>query len=444
MIVFGVDLHPRQESRRSSILTAVNLLDLLYIPVGIATAPLWMRKRRAGWSERFGHVSGMFDESAIEPDRPRVLLHAVSVGEINALRALVPILADSVHVFVSATTDTGLARAGSLYGQMGHVSVVRYPLDCSWMVSRFLDLTRPDVVGLVELEVWPNFIKACAKRGIPIGLINGRLSARSFRGYRKIRFLLRPTFDRLAFACVQDADYAERIRAMGVPDDRIEITGSMKWDSLDAGERGEPSPDAMKIAAELGVDLGRPVVVGGSTAEGEEALIDRAVGDAAQVIVAPRKVERFDEAAAAMPGCVRRSTGQTRGGASRFLLDTIGELSAVYELGDVVVMGRSFGDLFGSDPIEPAALGKPVLIGPRHSDFSVAVGLLREAGGLRVVEREELGESVRSLLADREARSRMGDAGRRCVLAQQGASGRHARVLLERGGLRESGSTDAG
>ena len=421
----------------------MNLLDLLYIPVGIVTAPLWMRKKRAGWGERFGHVSGMFDASGIDPVRPRVLLHAVSVGEVNALRALVPMLSDSAHVFVSTTTDTGLARARSLFGSMEHVSVVRYPLDCSWMVERFLDSTRPDVVGLVELEVWPNFIKGCTKRGIPVGLINGRLSARSFRGYRKIRPLLAPTFGRLGFACVQDADYARRIGIMGVPDERIEISGSMKWDSLDTRERAEPSPGALQIAREMGIDLDHPVVVGGSTAQGEEVLIDRAVGEGAQVIVAPRKVERFDEAASELAGCVRRSTGETRPGATRFLLDTIGELSAVYELADVVVMGRSFGDLFGSDPIEPAALGKPVLIGPAHSDFSVAVGLLRDAGGLEVVEPEELGERVRALLGDPAMRAKMGGAGRCCVRGQQGASGHHARLLLGRAGVhRARGSRD--
>lgn len=417
----------------------MNLLDLLYIPLGLVTAPFWLRKRREGWDQRFGHVAGMFDEQSFDPDRQRIMLHAVSVGEVNALRDIVPKLAKSANVIVSATTDTGIARAKSLFGEMPGVSIVRYPLDCSWMVRRFLDTVRPDLVALVELEVWPNFIKQCVKRGIPIGIINGRLSARSFKGYRRIRFLLRPTFARLSFACVQDGDYAYRIGAMGVPSDRIEITGSMKWDSIDTLPRDQISERARAIASEMGIDLSRPIVVAGSTGPTEEQQMHESVPADTQLIVAPRKTERFDEAAGSIPGCVRRSSGEHRPGANRFLLDTIGELSCVYELADIVVMGRSFNDQYGSDPIEPAALGKPVLIGPRNSDFDAAVSLLTAAGGLRVVDREILPGVIGELLGDEAKRAAMGEAARGCVRAQQGASDRHIEVLMRQLGKPETG-----
>ena len=415
---------------RSTIVLAVNLLDLLYIPLGLVTAPLWLRKRREGWDERFGHVDAMFDPEGIDTDLPCIMLHSVSVGEVNALRALVPMLSGKAHVFVSSTTDTGLARARSLFGTLDHVSVVRYPLDCSWMVKRFLNAVQPDMVGLVELEVWPNFIKICAKRGIPIGIINGRISARSYKGYRKLRVLLRPTFARLAFACVQDEQYAERIEAMGVPNERVQITGSMKWDSISTEPNTEPSERAKTIAREMGLDLTRPIVVAGSTGPDEEGLMHESVPDDVQLIIAPRKTERFDDAAQAVPGCVRRSSGEQGRGATRFLLDTIGELSAVYELADLVIMGRSFNDQYGSDPIEPAASGKPVLIGERHSDFQVAIELLTQSGGLRVVERNQLGRVVGELLGDADLRAHMGRSAQDCVRAQQGASGRHLDVLL--------------
>lgn len=408
----------------------MNLLDLIYIPIGLLTAPLWMRKRREGWAERFGHVEHMLSGVADLADRPRVLLHAVSVGEVNALRALVPMLSDHAVVLVSTTTDTGLARARSLFDEIENVRVVRYPLDCSWMVARFLDTTRPQVVALVELEVWPNFIRACTLRSIPIGIINGRLSARSFTGYRKIRSLLSPTFGRLRFACVQDGDYAQRIEAMGVPSERIEITGSMKWDSIRVDHQREPSEQSLSIAHAMGIDLSKPVIVAGSTGPTEEAMLHAALPSDLQLVMAPRKTERFDEAAAAVPGCVRRSSGEAGQGASRFLLDTIGELSALYEIADVVIMGRSFNDQFGSDPSEAAALGKPVLIGPRFSDFAQAVGVLREAGGLRVVRAEELAEVVAALVQDPALRAQMGERATGCVLAQQGASRRHFDKLL--------------
>ena len=298
---------------------------------------------------------------------------------------------------------------------------------------------RPDAIALVELEVWPNFIKRCVKRRIPIGLINGRLSARSFKGYRKIRFLLKPTFARLSFACVQDGEYAKRIEAMGVPGDRIEITGSMKWDSIDTTPRDELSEQARTIAQELGLDLTKPIVVAGSTGPDEEGLMHASVPEDVQLVVAPRKTERFDEAAAAIPGCVRRSTGERVPGTSRFLLDTIGELSSVYEVADIVIMGRSFNDQFGSDPIEPAAQGKPVLIGPRHSDFDAAIELLVGSGGLRVADRGTLAEHVRELLDNPGLREEMGASARACVRAQQGASDRHIEVILSH--LKSGGST---
>jgi len=408
----------------------VNLLDCLYIPL-LVTAPIWMRKKRSGWDQRFGHVTGMFDESSLDPARPRIMLHSVSVGEVNALRAIVPKLAETAEVFVSTTTDTGLARAQSLFGSMSRVHVVRYPLDCSWMVDRFLDAVHPDVVGLVELEVWPNFIKRCVSRGIPIGIINGRLSARSFKGYMRLRPLLRPTFARLSFACVQDEDYAHRIGAMGTPQERVRITGTMKWDSISTDLTEGPGERARQIAEEMGVDLSRPIVVAGSTGPTEEGLMHESVPGDVQLIIAPRKTDRFDEAASAVPGAVRRSSGQRApAGTNRFILDTIGELSSMFEIADLVIMGRSFNDQFGSDPIEPAALGKAVVIGDRYGDFELAVGLLREAGGIRIETRSSLGACVRELLDDDSARSAMGEAGRACVRAQQGASAEHARVLL--------------
>lgn len=419
----------------------MNLLDLVYIPLGILSAPLWMRKKRDGWDQRCGHVESMLKEmhkDQRDTNRLRVMLHGVSVGEINALRQLVPMLGEQVHVIVSTTTDTGLAQAHRLFGEMEHVDVVRYPLDCSWMVNRFLDAVKPEVVGLVELEVWPNFVKECVKRGIPIGIINGRLSARSFKGYRKARFLLRRTFARLRFVCVQDQDYADRIVAMGTPGDRVRITGSMKWDAVDASVHAEPSIKAVEIAQEMGIDLGKPIVVAGSTGPGEEAMLDQAIANDVQLVIAPRKTDRFDEAADAVPGCVRRTANEKRPGASRFLLDTIGELSAVYELGDVVIIGRSFFDLYGSDPVEPAAMGKPVLIGPRYSDFQQAMGALLEAGAVQVVDRQGVGGAVARLLGDSSLREAIGERARACVGGQQGASQRHCAVLMQQVGIKNT------
>ena len=399
----------------------------MYALIAAATAPWWMRKTRSGWSERFGNVETL--ESPQE-GRPRLLLHAVSVGEVNLTRPLVDLLLPQIDVVVSASTDTGLARAKELYGS--RCTVMRFPLDASWSVRKFLRRVRPDAVGLVELELWPNFATECRRRGIPIAVVNGRLSARSFKNYRRGRFWIGKFFRQLAFAAVQNKAYAQRFKEMGVAPERCVVAGSMKWDAAELG----PIAGAEELAQEMGIDRSRPLVVGGSTAPGEHELLVDAVGDQAQLLCAPRRPEWFDQAHQVLGGdkCARRSSGKPGAqGANRFLLDTIGELRKAYWLADVVVVGRSFGNLYGSDPMEPAALGKAVVIGPRSSDFESAVEALKEAppeGGIIQTDAAGLKSVISGLLADGRRRTRLGNAAQVCVIKNQGATRRHADLLL--------------
>ena len=435
----------------------MNALDLIYLAVAAVTAPKWARKARGGWEQRFGRIEPVAErpppDSVDGPParRPRLLIHAVSVGEVNALRWLVPLLADDVHVIVTATTDTGVARAQELFG--ASCDVRRFPLDASWAVRRFLDATRPDAVALVELELWPNFMRACRGRGVPVAVISGRLSERSFRGYRKLRPLIRWMFAQLEAVGAQDEAYARRFLAMGVRPERLSVTGSTKWDAAgppaeagsDEGSSGALPAAAVALREAMGIDPGRPLIVGASTAEGEEALLHAATPPGCQLLCAPRKPERFGAAAAALPGCVRRSARSRAGSGDaargsqaapdRFLLDTLGELRDAYALADVVVIGRSFGPLYGSDPIEPAAMGKPVLIGPSHRDFEAPVRILADSDGLLVTDRDRLAQDLAALVGDPERRRAMGAAARRAVERQRGASARHAsmlRSILER------------
>ncbi len=404
------------------------IFDAVYLVLATVSAPWWLRRRRQGWRERFGHG----DRLADDPARKRVLLHAVSVGEINLIRRLVDLLRGEFDVVVSVTTDTGVARARELFAMSPGVTVVRYPLDASWMVRRFLDRVRPDAVGLVELELWPNFIRACRKRGIPVVVLNGRLSDRSFSRYRLARPVLGGFFRSLAACAVQDEVYCERFVAAGVPADRCRVLGSMKWDA--AGEAdGALEEAAAALARDLGVDLTKPLIVAGSTEPIEHALLHAATPAGAQLLCAPRRPEWFDAAAADLPGCVRRSVGRSAAapGVDRFLLDTIGELRAAYALADVVVVGRSFGELFGSDPMEPASLGKPVVIGPRFADFAAAVEGLERAGAIVRAERESLAAVLRGLIEVRAQRDSIGARARACVAANRGASDRHAELLAK-------------
>ncbi|MDX9911013.1 MAG: glycosyltransferase N-terminal domain-containing protein [Phycisphaerales bacterium] len=414
-------------------------LDAAYALAGIATAPVWMRKARGGWDERFGKGPALGERRLVGGVAlPRIMLHAVSVGEVSALRTLVPLLADRAVVVVSASTDTGIARARARFESSAHV--VRYPRDFSWSVRRFLDRVRPDVVGLVELEIWPQFVRSCARRGVPVCVINGRLSARSFKGYRRVRGFIGRDFASLTRAMVQDEDYRERFVAMGVAPDRCVVSGSMKWDAprlVDAPEMARNLPEARSLAAELGIDLARPLIVAGSTSEGEEALLDRAVREACppgtQLLVAPRRPERFAEVRGVLAGCTARSERTPAPqGQTRYVLDTIGELSAAYALAEVVIVGRSLmGDLHGSDPIEPAALGRPVLAGPEMGDFAQSTTALTEARALRRTTPDTLASDLAGLLGDAELRAAMGEAGLSCVRAQRGASAAHASALLE-------------
>lgn len=426
----------------------MNLLDALYLPAAVVTAPWWARKTRGGWRQRFGHIDSL---PAPAPGRKRVLLHAVSVGEVNTLRALVPMLSRESDVVVSATTDTGLARARALFETPSAepvARVVRYPLDFSPAVGRFLDAVRPDAVALVELELWPNFVARCGACGVPMCVINGRLSARSFRGYHRFRSFFAKTFAALEFAAVQDSAYAQRFVAMGVPESRVRITGSMKWDSVSLEDT---VPGAEELAATLGIDRSRPLIVAGSTAElpgapeSEERLLHEACPPGVQLLCAPRKPERFDAAFAALGGadrCVRRTAAGDGAsaprppGADRFLLDTIGELRAAYALADIAVIGRSFGGLHGSDPIEPIALGKPTVMGPHYANFEAIVAAFRKAGALEIVEPSQLGPVLSPLLADPARRAAMAEAGRACVRAHQGATAMHADMILHMVGAR--------
>ncbi len=358
------------------------------------------------------------------------MLHAVSVGEVNALRPLAALLEGRADLIISTTTDTGLARAQALFAQT--CEVVRYPLDFSWAVGRFLDSIRPDVVGLVELELWPNFLRACRRRDIPVCVINGRLSERSFKGYRRFRPVVGGMFRSLEVAAVQDEAYRARFEAMGVAPERCMVTGSMKWDSLDVSRPvAGASEEARALGRAMGIDPGRQLIVAGSTGPGEEAMVRRACPPGAQLACAPRKPERFAEAGAALEPCTRRSQNEApMPGGDRFLLDTIGELGLLYQLADIAVVGRSFGDLHGSDPIEPVALGAATLIGERFGDFESIVEALLNGGGIEVVSAEALAGRLSELLDDGQARAGLAQRGRGCILERQGAARRHAEVLL--------------
>jgi 3-deoxy-D-manno-octulosonic-acid transferase len=401
-----------------------NFRDLAYAVGVTLSSPYWgvsllrTGKWRTDWAGRYGHAETLPLHAG-----KTLLFNAVSVGEVNVLRGLIAELSErdpSLRIVIAATTNTGFQRATELYADK-HL-VVRYPLDFSWVVSRFLDRIKPDAVATVELEVWPNFVDACAERNIPVCVVNGRLSARSFKGYKKIKKLIGPSFAKLAFAAAQTKDYAQRFETMGVKD--VRVADTMKWDTAKIEDEVEGSA---QLAEELGIDLTKPVIVAGSTAPGEDKLLIEQLPEDTQLVIAPRKPEWFDAAAQAAPACVRRTDGKP-GPGPVYLLDTIGELRRAYAFADVVVVGRSFLGLYGSDVMEPAALSKPVIIGPHHSDFQDTVETMQQAGGIIVTD--DPGKHIRELLENPEKAKQIADAGRTVIRSRQGSTTRHADMIL--------------
>jgi 3-deoxy-D-manno-octulosonic-acid transferase len=411
------------------------LRDIVYFLLILALSPIlaiyliYSGNWRTDWPSRFGRC-----RIVTEPYRPVILIHAVSVGEINAIQLLVDRLREvyggEAQVVISTTTDKGIERARRLF-EPRH-QVVRYPLDFSKSVNSFLDVVKPSVVALTELEVWPNFVAECQKRKIRVCVINGRLSQRSFRGYRLIKPLIRSTFATLSRAAVQTPEYEERFHYMGVPSDRITITDTMKWDTAEIADH---VPGAGALAQAMGIDTSgaRPIVVVGSSGPGEAKLVYDTCPKDVQLIIAPRKEKTWIEVLKLESNVVRRTKcpdGKTRPNEGRvFLLDTMGELQKAYSLADIAIVGRSFIKLYGGNVMEPIALGKPTLIGPHHSDFKDSVDALVAGDGLIVTDRP--GDAVARLLADPVRAKELADHGRLVILSRQGATAKTAELIMD-------------
>jgi 3-deoxy-D-manno-octulosonic-acid transferase len=414
------------------------VLNVIYLALLTVTAPVllfraWRTGRsREGWSEK------VLGEAPLRiGDRPCVWFHAVSVGEVLLLRPLVGELMrrrPGWDIVVSTTTSTGLSVARRTYPDL----VTFYaPLDFSWATRRAMSRVRPTVLALVELELWPNLVWSAKTAGANVAIINGRLSPRSHRGYSKLRGPLGPTIRRLDAVAVQTEEYAERFVNLGVPRQRVCVTGSVKYDGL---ETDRNNPKTLMLRKALGLDPADLVFVAGSTMEGEEAAALSAYRAARvhhprlRLVLVPRHADRFEKVAAWLDqqgeAVLRRSwlNTPTRWADKMpvLLVDTIGELSAVWGLADVAFVGGSLvPGRGGQNMMEPVAYGASVLFGPYTSNFRETVEQLLERGGARrVADAEELTAALLDDLNDPETAAARGSAGRTYVLAQNGAANR--------------------
>jgi 3-deoxy-D-manno-octulosonic-acid transferase len=401
-----------------------SLLIYAAVPVAIA-AVLWRGLRdRSYWqglSERFGGGARM-------GSAPSIWLHAVSLGEMSAAAPLVSALRlkyPQNPVVLTAATPTGRARAKSLFGDT--VDVRFLPYDTPGAVARFLDRIRPRLAIIMETELWPNLYAECERRGVPLALASARLSAKSVSRYRRFGGLFRGVFSASSLIAAQTQGDAERFIAIGAQSARTHVVGNIKFDI---------EPRAEAIRREL-----RGTWIAGSTHAGEEEQVLTAheallaeVPDTL-LILAPRHPDRFGVVAELLKGrglrFTRRSEGVPRGriapdGATQVLLvDTVGELGALYGAADVAFVGGSLVPIGGHNLLEPAALGIAVLTGPYYSNGKdIARLLLAQGAALLVHDARELAAVVRRLLADPAERGRVGATGKQIVESNRGSVAR--------------------
>lgn len=417
------------------------LLNLIYGLLLMAASP-WLLvtswrtgKYRHGWPEKLlGRVPPR------SGNQPCVWFHAVSVGEVNLLAGLLNELArrrpDIVFV-ISTTTRTGYELACQKYAD--HL-VCYCPLDFSWAVKQALRRLRPDLLVLAELELWPNLINAAKQHGVPVVVVNGRLSEASYRGYRRLRWFISRMMCNLASVAVQNEAYAARFLDLGVPPDRVHITGSIKFDNA-VTERGNPR--TARLAHLAGITPHHQVFLAGSTQAPEEAIALASFQEIQprfpdlRLILVPRHPQRFAEVdkllAASGAGYLRRSQLEQSAAPPAWqvlLVDTVGELAAWWGVAQLAFVGGSMGDRGGQNMIEPAAYGAAVCFGPNTKNFrDVVTTLLQAEAAVVVRDGGELTAFLERCLRDEEYANGLGTRAQSLAISQRGATARTIEIL---------------
>jgi 3-deoxy-D-manno-octulosonic-acid transferase len=417
------------------------LLNLLYLLALVLFSPWLLYKalttgkyRRGLWAKLTGRAFLRDGEA------PCIWFHGVSVGEIHLLQHVVAAFRQRHlhwHVVISTTTDTGLAEAEKRFPGC---PIFWWPFDFTWAVKRALRRVRPDVVVLAEGEVWPNFVTCAKRRGVRVAVINGRLSPRSLGRYQKIGGLARRVWGKVDLVIAQTDDYARNFRALAAPS--VHVAGSVKFDGAVA-DRNNPGTRSLRKL--LAIEPEELVWIAGSTQAPEEEIVLDIYRKALQrhanlrLLLVPRQKDRFEDVARLLERSALRHVRRSRLTAplsdrdAIVLVDTIGELGALWGLAHVAFVGGSLdGQRGGQNMIEPAAYGAAVVFGPHVWNFKeIATRLLECSGAFQAADAAGLEREVLRLLADAEARAACGLAGARFVRTQQGATERTL-DLLER------------
>jgi len=392
-------------------------------------SPYWLfemlrhGKYRGGLGERLGIVP----QRIRKHQRPSIWVHAVSVGEVLAVSELIRRLRDQYpghRIVISTTTDTGQKLAASRFGAD---CVFYFPFDLKPAVTPYFDALGPQLVVVAETEFWPNFLRIAKERGARVAVVNARISDRSFPGYRRWRRFLAPILSSVDLSLAQTAEDARRLVAIGAAAGRVLVSGNLKFDV--------PAPHAAPIVDQLrpAFAASGPVVVCGSTVEGEETLLldsfksVRSAYPRATLLLAPRHPERFPAVAELLERSAiafsKRSQWKGEALAGRALLvDSIGELASLYGLADVAFVGGSLVPRGGHSILEPAQHGVAIVVGPHTENFRDIVELFRSQRAVRVVDARNLSETFLDLLSNESARRELGRRALKTLESQQGAT----------------------
>ena len=391
----------------------------------------------AGLRQRLGAVPQL-------DGKPVIWLHCVSVGETQAARPLAQRLKQAFPhhaLVVSTVTLTGQTLARDVFRDQAE-SVFYFPFDWRWSARRALKAINPAAVLIMETELWPNFLRECKARRIPVALVNGRISRQSYRRYKMIKFFLRRVLSCLSVAVMQSETDAERLLSLGMAREKLFTAGNLKFDSEVAGEL---SGRTEELRQRFGLRSGAPLILAASTHSPEEELMLESIRQlrtkhGVRLMIAPRRPERFNEVAALIQKSGLRWARKTNppqpedADADVILLDTIGELRATYSLADVVFVGGSIVDKGGHNVLEPAAAGAAVVTGAHTHNFHAVVDLMVEAGAIvqlpAVITTEEITNVFSNLLASPGDRDALGRRAKQLVTDNQGATDKTIKLIL--------------
>lgn len=421
------------------------ILDYIYLFFLLLLSPwLLYRALRTGRYRRGLRAKLLGLRQALPPGA--VWFHGVSVGEIHLLRQVVAALRKrypNLPCVLSTATDSGLDEARRCFPDL---FVFPFPFDFSWAVRRSLRAVCPRLIVLAEAELWPNFLMAARQQSVPLAVINGRMSPRSLKRYRWVKPLSRWLFGHLDLLLMQTEQYARAVRLLGVPMDRVVVTGNVKFDGVLLDRR---NPRTHFLRDMLEVKDGELIWIAGSTQAPEEEIVLRiwqglrTYHPALRLFLVPRHHDRFDEVAQMLDRSgvefARRSSCADLG-RPVVLVDTTGELGALWGLADVAFVGGSLdGRRGGQNMIEPATFGAAVVFGPHVWNFAdTAARLIDAHAAYQAADAGQLETVMRLLLEDADERRRLGTAAREFVLRHQGATEQTVRLLGQLMGARQS------